>query len=266
MPGDRARLRATFDRAAPLYDGARPGYPEEVFDDIVSIAGVPAGGRVLEVGCGTGKATVPLARRGYGILGIDLGENLAAVARRNLATFPRVEVKIGDFEKIQLPNDAFDLLVSATAWHWLDPEVAYPKAAGVLRPSGAIALLWNEHVSAEADGGFFQRSQTIYKREAPEIWDRSHEGPPRPEDLPDRTAEIEASGLFGPVLKRSYRWDREYDAPAYLELLATYSDHISLTERTRGRLYEGLSRLIREEHGGRIVKGYQTTLYVAPKE
>jgi 16S rRNA A1518/A1519 N6-dimethyltransferase RsmA/KsgA/DIM1 with predicted DNA glycosylase/AP lyase activity len=99
----RERLRSTFDGAAALYDEVRPGYPEGLFDDIVSLSGVPSGGRVLEVGCGTGQATLPLARRGYEILCVELGGNLAAVARRNLAGYPGVEVLTGDFEETPLP-------------------------------------------------------------------------------------------------------------------------------------------------------------------
>src|SRR3712207_5907464 len=86
---DQNWLRATFDGAALLYDRVRPGYPEELFDDVVARTGLPRGGRVLEIGCGTGQATVPLARRGYCVLCVELGENLAAVARRNLASYPR---------------------------------------------------------------------------------------------------------------------------------------------------------------------------------
>jgi hypothetical protein len=106
MPEDRERLRSTFDGAALLYDEVRPGYPEALFDEIVSISGIPFGGRILEVGCGTGQATLPLARRGYEILCVELGENLAALARRNLAGYPRVHVLTGDFEKIRLPEEA----------------------------------------------------------------------------------------------------------------------------------------------------------------
>lgn len=265
MSGRKERSRATFDGTASLYDEVRPGYPEAVFDDVVSLSGIPSGGRILEVGCGTGQATLPLARRGYDILCVELGENLAAVARRNLAGYPGVEVLTGDFEKAPLPEEAFDLLISATAFHWLDPAVAYPKAARTLRPGGAIALFWNEHVATEADGGFFVEAQEVYAREAPELWDGTRSGPPHPEDLPDKTGEIEGSRLFGPVVRRTHLWEQAYEARGYLRVLDTYSGHIALGERKRKRLYESISRLIRDEYGGRIVKGYATSLYVARK-
>lgn len=265
MPENREKLRATFDGAAQLYDEVRPGYPEELFDEVVSLSSIPSGGRILEVGCGTGQATLPFARREYEVLCVELGENLAAVARRNLAGYPRVEVRTGDFEEIPLPEETFALVVSATAFHWLDPGVAYPKVARSLKTGGAIALFWNEHVHSDASGGFFEATQKVYAREAPEIWDENYEGPPRPEDLRDRTDEIENSGLFGPVVRRSFRWDQAYAAAGYLRVLDTYSGHISLGGETRTRLHGGISRLIDDEFAGRIVKGYQTSLYVARK-
>jgi SAM-dependent methyltransferase len=177
-----------------------------------------------------------------------------------------VEVRTGEFEETPLPEGSFDLLVSATAFHWLDPAVAYPKAARSLRLGGAVALFWNEHVGTDADGGFFAAAQEVYAREAPEIFDGVHGGPPRPEELPDRGEEIERSGLFGPVVRRSYLWKKAYDAGGYLRALDTFSGHIALGEETRARLYAGISRLIQEGYGGRIVKGYATTLYVARKK
>src|SRR5215203_6505224 len=102
MAEERAKLRAIFDEAALLYDEVRPGYPEVLFDDVVSLSGIPSGGRILEIGCGTGQATLPFARRGYRILCIELGENMAAVARRNLASYPRAEVVTADFEDVSV--------------------------------------------------------------------------------------------------------------------------------------------------------------------
>ncbi len=267
MTEDRNRLRATFDEAALLYDEVRPGYPKELFDDVVALSGIASGGRILEIGCGTGQATVPLARRGYYILCVELGENLAAVARRNLAAYPRAEVRTADFEDFPLPEGAFDLAVSATAFHWLDPAIAYPKTARALRPEGAIALFWSEHVHSDASEGFFEAAQEIYEREAPEIVKPDdYKGLPQPDELPDRTGEIEDSGLFGAVIRRDYRWDESYDAEGYIRVLSTYSGHIALNPTFRERLFRGISDLIEREHGGRIVKGYLTTLYVAHRK
>src|SRR5918911_3342325 len=102
MDDRRNRLQTIFDEAASLYDEVRPGYPEDLFDDVVSLSGIPAGGRILEIGCGTGQATVPFARRGYRILCIELGENMAAVARGNLKAYPRAAVRVGPFEEWQV--------------------------------------------------------------------------------------------------------------------------------------------------------------------
>ncbi len=96
---EAARLRTTFDEDAERYDRARPGYPAAVFDDLAALAGVGPGCRVLEIGCGTGQATVPLAERGCEIVAVELGADLAAVARRRLAGFPKVRVEVAAFEE-----------------------------------------------------------------------------------------------------------------------------------------------------------------------
>jgi hypothetical protein len=131
---DRGRLRATFDQAAELYDRARPRYPSALFEDLAGLAGIGPGSRVLEIGPGTGQATVPLAERGCRVVAVELGADLAAVARRNLARFPAVEVVTAAFEGWPLPSEPFDLVLAATAFHWVDPAVRVVKAADALRP------------------------------------------------------------------------------------------------------------------------------------
>ncbi|CAN5660827.1 class I SAM-dependent methyltransferase [soil metagenome] len=267
MADDRNRLRTTFDEAASLYDEVRPGYPEDLFDDVVSLSGIPAGGRILEIGCGTGQATVPFARRGYRILCIELGENMAAVARRNLEGCPQTEVRTGTFEEWALQEKAFDLAISATAFHWLDPAVAYPKVARSLREGRSLALFWNVHVQSDAGGGFFEAAQRIYEREAPEIvGPKDYKGLPQPDEVPDRKEEIQNSGHFDRIITRHYRWDETYDSRGYLRVLNTYSGHRSLRDDTRERLFRGIADLIDTRFGGCIVKGYLTTLYVAKKK
>jgi SAM-dependent methyltransferase len=266
MAEDRAKLRATFDEAALLYDEVRPAYPEELFDDVVSLSGIPPGGRILEIGCGTGQATVPFARRGYRVLCVELGENLAAVARRNLEAYSHTEVHVGPFEEWRPREAAFDLVVSATAFHWLDPEVVYFRTADALEEGGSLALFWNVHVHTDADGGFFEQVQRIYERETPEIvGPEDYKGPPQPEKVPSRTPEIENSGLFEVEVTRNYRWDETYDMAGYLRVLNTYSGHRNLSNHDRERLFYGIADLADHRFGGRITKGYLTTLYIARK-
>jgi len=266
MMQDRLQLRQTFDQDAPLYDEARPGYPEALFDDIVSLSGIPAQGRVLEIGSGTGQATVPMASRGYHILGIELGANLAAVARRNLEPYPQAQVYIGTFEDWPGEQESFDLVLSATAFHWIDPAISYQKTAQMLKPSGAIALFWHVHVQSEASQGFFEAVQQIYQREVPEQIEKY--GPllwPHEVAEPIK-AEIEQTGLFGAVTVLRYRWDVTYDAASYLRLLDTYSNHRILDDQRRNRLFHGIADLINTRFNGRITKGYLALLYLAHRK
>ena len=266
MAEEQIRLRATFDEVALLYDAARPGYPEALFDNVVALSGIPPGGRILEIGCGTGQATLPFARRGYRILCIELGENLAAVARHKLRAYPGADVRTGAFEEWRVEGAAVDLAISATAFHWLDPAVAYPKTARALKSGGAIALFWNLHVQSEADPGFFEEVQTIYERETPELT-RGYTPLRRPDDEPEPVREeIERTGLFGPVTVRRYPWDLQYDAASYLRVLDTYSGHRTLDSYARERLYQRIANLIDTTYNGRITKGYLTILYVAHRK
>jgi SAM-dependent methyltransferase len=136
---DPGRLRSTFDGVASLYDEVRPGYPERLFDNLASISGTGPGTRALELGCGTGQATLPLARRGYRILGVELSANLAAMARTKLADYPNARVLACSFEEWPLEKGAFDLVVSATAFHWVDPLWSATERA--LKPCGRTVRL-----------------------------------------------------------------------------------------------------------------------------
>src|SRR5437762_11900052 len=125
--GDRETLRRTFDSAADLYQRARPDYPEELLDDLLAVTGLAPGSRLLEVGCATGKATLPLARLGFRITALEPGPSLFAAARANLNAYD-VEVIEARFEDWEPDGAIFDMVFAATAWHWVDPAVRYSKA------------------------------------------------------------------------------------------------------------------------------------------
>lgn len=252
--------RRTFNEVAELYDLMRPRYPDELFTDLVGISRLPDGGRILEVGAGTGIATLPLAERGYEIVCVELGEDLAAVARKKLAKFDNVEVVTSSFEHWRLPSKPFDLVMSATAWHWLDPEVAYLKAAKALRAGGALAIFGYHHV-AGGDQGFFERVQDCYMRFMPGT--DPDERLQDPSDYRPDTDKLEASGLFNAPEIRTYESEANHTRAEYLDLLSTYSGHRTLDDEARQGLFDCIGSLIDRDFGGRIRKRYLTDLVVA---
>ncbi|MFC4532789.1 class I SAM-dependent methyltransferase [Sphaerisporangium dianthi] len=259
MSADR-RLRVTFDSAAPIYQRARPDYPAELYSDLLAITGVRPPGRLLEVGCGPGKATLPLARMGFHITAIELGDALAAEARRNLAEFPGVSLITSSFEEWAPPADAsFALVYAATAWKWVDAEVKYAKAAAVLPPGGHLAV-WNaDHAFPVGFDPFFTEIQKVY--DAMGEGDGSAWPPARPEDRPEPTAaEFESSGLFDVVGTRRHVWALSYTAEEYIALLDTFSGHIAMEPAKREHLYGQVRRLLASREDGRLTRHWWAVL------
>lgn len=251
-------MKSIFDDDAELYDAIRPGYPDALVDDVIALSALPERGRILEVACGTGQATSAFARRGHRITAVELGANMAAVARRRLAAYADVEIRVGAFEEAELSPASFDLAISATAFHWIESARGLAKIADALVPGGSIALFWNEHVRGDADVGFFDAVQELYEHAGLRRW------PLKPiDEVADRSAELANSGRFGEVAVRRHAWEESYDADRYVQLLSTYSDHRRLPLRTRAELLDGIRKLIDSRFGGRIVKSYAAVLYHA---
>lgn len=258
----RAHLGGIFDEDAELYDRARPGYPPELYDGLADLAGARPGSRVLEVGCGTGQATVPLAGRGCRITAVEAGARMAAIARRNLAGVASVEVVTARFESWPLPREPFDAVVSATAFHWIDPAVRVAKAADALRPGGALAVVRSQHVRGGTEG-FFVEVQRCYERFDP----RTPPGLRLPAaadiDGADHAREVERSGRFGPTAFRRYEQDLTCTTSEYLELLRTYSGHRDLPDAARSGLLGCVAGLIEGRYEGRVTKRYLIELGVS---
>jgi SAM-dependent methyltransferase len=256
----RERLAGTFDSAAGDYDRARPTYPEELFDDLIELAGLEAGSsRLLEIGCATGTATRPLLERGFAIVCVEMGEQLAVRARRNLAGFP-FEIHVGPFEAWEGQPGAFDLVYAATAWHWLDPA-RFRKAHLLLRPDGHLAFWSALHAFPAGYDEFFAEIQEVY-----DAIGEGKEGewpPPGPEEIPDEVAEIEATGLFEGVQVRRYVWETQYTADEYIALLDTFSGHIAMESARREHLDREIRRRITNRPGQRVRRHWYSILHVA---
>jgi SAM-dependent methyltransferase len=262
---DRLRLRATFDASADRYQRARPEYPPALFDSLIEFAQLQPGDQLLEIGCATGRATIPLAERGFAITGLELGPLLAAAGRRNLDRFENVVVVEADFEQWAAPHDTrFDLVFAATSWHWIDPAVRHRKAWEVLRPSGHLAVWRENHVFPTGGDPFFREIQEVYEEigeglPADGVWPT----PEDLEDLEDQREEIEASGLFEDVHARRFDWATTYDASGYIDLLDTFSGHIAMEPWQRDRLYTEIRQRLARRPDGRLRRHSGAVLYVA---
>jgi SAM-dependent methyltransferase len=259
---EREILRQAFDRASDLYQDARPEYPDELFEHLLAVTRLRAPDRVLEVGCASGKATLPLARRGFRITCIELGPRLVATARENLAGYPDVAVIEGRFEHWEVPEgERFDLVFAATAWNWIDPSLRYVQAAKALRRGGHLAFWDAAHVFPPGGDPFFAEVQEVY--------DEIGEGLPpdsawpRPGELQDRREEIEASGLFDVVDVRHFDWETTHDADSYVDLLNTFSGHIAMDEWQRQRLYDEIRLRLAARPDGRLRRHWGAVLHIA---
>jgi len=132
--------RTLFDGIAERYEAFRPGYPARVVDFVIATAGLGPAAAILEIGCGTGQLTERLAVPGFQLTAIDIGPSMVAAARQRLADAV-VSFEVTSFESLTAADASFDLVISAAAFHWIDPEVAFSKSARLLRPGGWLALL-----------------------------------------------------------------------------------------------------------------------------
>ncbi len=250
--------RFTFDRVADLYDAVRPGYPAALFADVAAIAGLGPEDRILEIGCGSGQATQGLAGLAGPILALDPGAELVRLARQRLPDPTRIAFEVTTFEAATFAPRAFRLAASGQAWHWVDPGLAFPKAAEALAPDGWIAIFG--HVPMAPPSPLLEDFQAVYDREAPGTWG------PTPESwyLPTGpvVALIDGSGLFGPVVRRGYAFTRTHTAQSFGELFGTISHYNAMAPGPRAALLAGLQDVI-TAHGGRYAMAYETHLYMA---
>ena len=247
--------RLAFGTVAELYDRHRPGYPPEAIDRLVQAAGLVAGDEVLEVGAGTGKLTVPLAGRGLRVLAIEPSEPMRRVARARLAADAAdaadaaVEMVATDFERFTPPR-RFAAVLSAAAWHWIDPARRYRLARGALVPGGTLGLVWNF-----ADWPRCALREPLahaYREAAPGMEPRfsMHPDTPPARLAGDLVADARADG-FTDARMIDIRWCNGFTAEEYLATLLTHQDHILLAPAVRDRLLDAVTEVI-EGVGGRL--------------
>jgi SAM-dependent methyltransferase len=245
--GHRDGQRTVFGEVAELYDAVRPGYTGAVVDEVLAYAAL--GDRpAVEIGAGTGKASVPFAARGLQLVCVEPDPRMSAVLSRNTAAYARVRVEVSTFEHWR-PPEPFGLLYAAACWHWLDPARRWDLVHAALVPGGTFAVLGNPHglhdreLSAElaeidARAGI---AQSVHQ-----AWDFTGDTPDGPY-WPEK--ECRADGRFGDLRSIRLRWQQHYPAARYLDYLTSFSAYRILPAGTRERALSEIAAVV-EARGG----------------
>lgn len=258
--GTRRERRFVFGEVAGLYDRVRPGYPAALFDDLVDLAGLGTGSRVLEVGAGTGRATRQLGRRGLAVTALEPSPSMAALARRRCGGLAGIRVVESTFEDWPGTPDSVDLVTAAQAWHWVHPGIGLTKAAGLLAEGGWLGLFWN--IPVDRGAPLEDDLEEVYRQVAPDMV--RHWGAATSGGGPDGwEARLAGATGFGEVAVRDYPWRRAYATAEYVGLLRTHSAHRALDERRREELLGRVGEVV-DRAGGRIEVTYTCRLYAAP--
>jgi ubiquinone/menaquinone biosynthesis C-methylase UbiE len=254
----RHHQRTLFDAIAEHYELSRPGYPAHVVEFITTTAGLGPGSAVLEIGCGTGQLTEPLARSRFRLTAIDIGPSMIAAARRRLAddlAGEEVSFQVTSFEDLAAADASFDLVISSAAFHWIDPEVAFAKSARLLRPGGWLALLGTEEQYDEPVGESLT-ALWIRHGDTGGAWQR------RPSD-PEAVA---AAGLFGTPACLADRQRTVLPAGDVTALESTRATFLSWPPGTQRQFTEDLRRLLEARSAVHLTRLTSVTMAQVPRE
>ncbi len=243
-----------FDSSAAAYERFRPAYPQRVIDAMIGLSNLTPASRLLEIGCGTGKATFLLASRGYAIDCLDPGKRLIALAEMKCAKWPRVSFTTGRFEEIGFQPLSYDLVFSAQAFHWVDPAVRLRKVARLLRGGGSLALLYNYPGQPTGDEVLERLSKLIQRESGGQLSAWRYE-----DEVKGWLGEIRESGLFKDLTIARHQWQERYSAAEYVGLFSTFSDFLSLPKPLQGHVAKCIQQVI-TRCGGHVCRPYDCIL------
>lgn len=228
------------------YDSVRPAYPDEAVAALIDAArsrrGVNAPGRdgplrAADIGAGTGKMSELLARAGLLVDAVEPSEAMRAQA----SSVEGVTWHEGLAEETGLPNGAYDIVVFAQSWHWMDPERAGLEAARILAPGGVLAVVWNQMAVSIP---WVHRLTRIMRSGDVHRPDK----PPTP------------GGGFEPMTLTQVAWEDRMTPEEILALGTTRSSYIRSSEAGRARMQENL-RWYLYDHLGHAPGEQVTILY-----
>jgi len=240
-------LEWTFNTEAERYEKMRPGYVPELYDDIFKYVDINENSNVMEIGIGGGQATLPVLKKGCKVTAVEYGENLAKVCCEKFKEYPKFSTVINKFENSDFESNSFELIFSASAFHWVSEEIGYSKVFDLLISGGVFARFANHPFKDKGRKGLHEAIQKVYAIYLP--------GALGPKEYSEQQAldraNIAKKYGFVDISYKLYHRTRTFNSDEYVKLLGTYSDHIAIEEKTRNKFFSEIKSVI-DDFGGEI--------------
>jgi len=257
--------REAFGLSPENYHCARPAYPPAVWDILRQRAGLRPGISILEIGAGTGLATEHLLEHNpQRLLAVEPDARLAEFLRARLRR-PELDVIEQPFEELNEIPQSYDLVVSATAFHWLYAVPALRRIHALLRDGGAVALIWNVFGDNIRPDSFHEASAHLFTGHRPSPSGGGTTQTPYGLDSEARLRDFEEASFHGepPAM---FEWTLTLDPPAVRRLYATYSNVVALEAEKREALLDTLEDLARTDFGGVVTRNMTTSVFIARRK
>lgn len=257
---DLEQRKRWYSPAAEAYNKVRPRYPEELIHRVVEVAQLSSNSTILEVGCGTATATTSFATLGCTMVGLEPNPDFYQLAQQNCGLYPNVEIQNFSFEEWVLEAGKFDAVLAASSFHWIPPEIGYPKAVDALHQDGCLILLWNKELQPSYD--LYQQLSPVYQIHAPSL-DRYEDRATQEKILKQLGQMVVDSGKFKDLVGGIVESNVTYTVDDYLMLLDTYSPYLRLDPQQKLALFEGLRHRIEQKLDGNLQLSYLSAFHIA---
>ncbi len=252
----------TFNTNATIYDGVRPGYPEQLYRDIQTFAGITATTKILEIGAGSGLATSEMATRWNAhITALEPGADLLNIARKRCRQYQHIRFVPSTFEEYDT-RETFDVIVSATAYHWIDPAVKLTKPAKLLKGGGILAVFWNNYFRDNSP--VFDEIQTAYDRFHPTLSGERDIRQGIREKIRTRIDELRQSQGLQYAQHKEYMVGVPFTTDDYVKLLKTFSPNAVCPPGDIASFYQEIARIL-GRYGNTIMQPILVNLEILQK-
>ena len=244
-----------------MYDKWRPAYVPELYEDIFAYKSIDKASHVLEIGIGTGQATLPFLNTGCHLTAVELGDRLAKIAGEKFHEYPEFKIAVMPFQDYRCADNTFDLIYSASAFHWIPEQTGYGKVYKMLKPGGVFARFachpWFDTNGQEELAAAIYR---VYRKFVPEAKASSEYG----EEDARRRADIAAKYGFADIQYKLYYRTQVYSSEEYIKRISIENDKIALPKDKRDGLLAGIRSVI-DRYGGTLTLYTTTDLNLARK-